>query len=180
MGAAASATAVAAAAAAASAAAAAANAAAPFGVAAVSPAASGGGAVRRRQPRTRVPAEDLACPHEDCAFHGVSKSKLDRHLRTHTGERPYHCLVPQCTYRSSQKIDVVKHQKSKACAGKGEGMAYGVGYSGEPLAGAAAGGGGGGGSQAAGARAPRRAAGDPYYPSLGGAAAAAAADAQDF
>ncbi|KAF2368663.1 Zinc finger C2H2-type, partial [Trinorchestia longiramus] len=45
-----------------------------------------------------------------CQFCGKTfpwPSKLNEHMRTHTGERPFQC--PHCVYRATQRITLKKH-----------------------------------------------------------------------
>ncbi|KAI1717632.1 c2H2-type zinc-finger domain-containing protein [Ditylenchus destructor] len=45
------------------------------------------------------------CPH--CSYATTYKSTLQRHIRTHTGEKPYKC--DQCTYASAESGALNKH-----------------------------------------------------------------------
>ena len=45
------------------------------------------------------------CPYCCRFFH--TPSKLARHVRSHTGEKPFHC--PYCTHRASDKSNLLKH-----------------------------------------------------------------------
>ena len=47
------------------------------------------------------------CPH--CSYRATTKNSLVRHIRSHTGERPYGC--PHCDYRAIQKSDIDKHAR---------------------------------------------------------------------
>ena len=48
------------------------------------------------------------CPR--CAFRAAQKSALTRHMRTHTGVKPYACN--KCTYRAAQKSSLTKHMRT--------------------------------------------------------------------
>ena len=48
------------------------------------------------------------CPR--CAFRAASKSALTRHMRTHTGVKPYACN--KCTYRAAQQSSLTTHMRT--------------------------------------------------------------------
>ncbi|KAF2368661.1 Zinc finger C2H2-type, partial [Trinorchestia longiramus] len=50
-------------------------------------------------------ANRVTCPY--CVKSFKWPCLLQRHLRIHTGERPFRC--PFCTYAAAQKFDVTKH-----------------------------------------------------------------------
>ena len=45
-----------------------------------------------------------------CSYKSLRKDYLQKHVRTHTGEKPYQCSY--CDYRSAQKQNVNVHEKT--------------------------------------------------------------------
>nr|XP_045582688.1 chorion transcription factor Cf2-like isoform X29 [Procambarus clarkii] len=60
--------------------------------------------------RTHTGEKPFTCPH--CIYSAASKDNLRQHIRTHTGEKPYSCSF--CPYRASHRstlqFHMLKHQ----------------------------------------------------------------------
>ena len=59
--------------------------------------------------RTHTGVKPYAC--NKCTYRAAQKSHLTNHMRTHTGVKPYACN--KCTYRAAVKSSLTKHMRSK-------------------------------------------------------------------
>lgn len=66
------------------------------------------GVVRAPRRRCASDAPRGACPH--CFKLFVQTEDLRRHIRTHTGEKPYMC--PHCPFRAAVRSSVIRHKRS--------------------------------------------------------------------
>lgn len=63
--------------------------------------------MKRRHSAAKLRPASLAfrCPH--CAYEATYASRMEQHMRTHTGERPFGCT--HCPYRARFRIDLTRH-----------------------------------------------------------------------
>lgn len=57
-------------------------------------------------------ARRFRCDWEGCSYESTGSGHMKRHVRTHTGERPYVCSWEGCTYSAAQSVHLVQHMRS--------------------------------------------------------------------
>ncbi|KAF4519867.1 hypothetical protein B566_EDAN005205 [Ephemera danica] len=58
----------------------------------------------RSKRKDKKPVKKFACTHEGCTFEGRYSKDLVRHVRIHTGERPFDCKVCGYTFNRADKL----------------------------------------------------------------------------
>ena len=62
--------------------------------------------------RTHTGERPYACRADNCAFRAASCSNLLSHMRTHSTVRPHSCLAAECTYAAKTRPELSAHVRA--------------------------------------------------------------------
>ena len=65
--------------------------------------------IQRKRPQKQPKEKNHICNHPGCTYAAAQQSSLDKHIRTHTGEKPFKCTHPDCTYAAAVKYALDNH-----------------------------------------------------------------------
>lgn len=61
--------------------------------------------------KRKKPIKKLLCSHDKCDFRCATPSDMVKHVRIHTGDRPFACDIGLCDKRFSQKGSLIIHKR---------------------------------------------------------------------
>ena len=67
----------------------------------------------KRHERTHTGEKPYKCIEPDCEYACKRSDNLTKHKRIHSGEKPYKCDEPDCDYACTQSSHLTKHKRAK-------------------------------------------------------------------